>query len=211
MSLTRSTIACIGVAVALAGCQAVPPGPATRVPIHSYCSEALAEVRTVGIMPFTGQVKPARVPEEITEAFVTQLEALGRFRVAAAREPSGRLLAPPGLTQGAALTVEGLIQARKQAGLDAVIVGRITQYQPYGSPVLGLDVQMVSCKTGEVDWSASAVFDSSRPEVLGRLKQYCRSRQPGEGASDAWRDVLASPRGYAQFVSHELVAEIVAK
>ena len=195
-------------AVLCGGCALQQAAPARPVAFNAYRAGTLGAVRTVGIVPFAGNAATPETVQTFMDVFIVELQRMGRFHVAVTREAAHRLAPPAGILPDAPLTIESLIQARRQSGLDAVIVGQITQHRPYGSPVIGLDARMVSCRTGEVEWFVSAVFDSSRPDVIERLKDYTRFDQAEGEARGAWRELLTSPRRYAQFVAHELVATL---
>ncbi len=199
--------ACIAIIAASAGCRTLRLRlRAEPIPVKTYTADTLDSVRSVGFVPFTGRATGKRTTADVMEAFVTELQLLGRFHVIVARNADGSLAAPAGIRPEAPLTVDSLIHGRRESGLDAIITGEITGHRAYGSPMLGLSVKMISCKTGDVEWQASAVVDSSRAEVVARLRDYARYEQAGGGSRNEWRKLLSSPRRYAQFVSHEMLA-----
>ena len=201
--------ACIAIIAASAGCKSILLRmQAEPITVKTYTAGTLDTVRNVGFVPFTGKATARRTTADVMEAFVTERQLLGRFHVIVARNNDGSITVPAGIRPEAPLTVDSLIHGRRKSGLDAIITGEITQHRAYGSPVLGLDIRMISCKTGEVEWQASALVDSSRAEVAARLRYYARHEQTGGGSRSEWRELLISPRRYAQFVSHEMLASL---
>jgi len=196
--------ACIAIIATSAGCRSLRLR-AEPISVKTYTADTLDTVSSVGFVPFTGRATARATTADVMEAFVAELQLLGRFHVIVGRNADGSLAAPAGIRPEAPLTVESLIQGRRRSGLDAIITGEITQHRAYGSPLLGLDIRMISCKTGEVEWQAWAVVDSSRAEVVARLRDYARHTC---GNRNEWRKLLSSPRRYAQFVSHEMLASL---
>ena len=211
IELTSPTYSSGRIVVALPAFLSEPADAPLSSAVRSQTSPGAAQIRTVGIVPFDAGAAPDRVALELAEVFAAQLQHLGQIRMMVLRDDAGRLIPPPGLEEGSPPTVQGLIRARRELGVDAVVYGRVTQYQPYGPPVLGLDVRMVSCKTGDTLWVASGVFDSSRPDVFGRFEEYCRTQVADGSAAATGKVALKSPRHYAQFASYEIASTLVTE
>lgn len=212
MHRRTALLACAAAIIASGGCRILPKvGEPAPVPFNSFAADTLSDVHCVGIVPFSSEAASETTAGEIAVVFATELQRLPRFRVVTARDKFGNPETPPGVDPETPSAIDSLIAARRTSGLDALLVGDITHYRAYGSPVLGVDAKMISCETGEVQWQVSAVFDSSHPEVLARMKNY-RVRLEAEGAvGENRRALLDSPRNYARFVAHEIVMTLSDK
>lgn len=126
-------------------------------------------------------------------------------------------------------------EARRLAdalGVDAVIVGTITAYDPYDPPTLGLTLGVLhraGAQAGAVDPRALQAAGSERGlvpardaptvvvaehldgrnhEVLFDLKRYAEGRQNPQAAL-GWRSYLASMELYTQFAAYRSVGRLL--
>ena len=92
--------------------------------------------------------------------------------------------------------------------MDALALGHVTQYRAYDPPVLGLRVQIVSTGSGGVLCGAEGCFDAREAGVQASMQRFHGQHLDTDDRSYGWKLLLASPRHYAQFVMHELLATL---
>jgi len=205
MRIAVRTVLCLAL-VLVPACEPRRCARRPTSPVKTYSSAALREVRVIGIVPFAKGAATEDVAATVGELFASELQQAATARVVVIRDDVGHMIAPPGLQPGGQPTIDGLIRARRELGLDAVMLGEITQYRPYGSPVIGLEVRAISCKTGDTEWIGTGVFDSSSPEVADLFRWYCFTQRAEDLPLSTERQLLTSPRSYAQFVAHFVAA-----
>ena len=120
----------------------------------------------------------------------------------------------------AVLTNADAQKLRAAMGVDALVVGTITSWDPYPPPKIGLAAQvylregLVDPATGRaVDPSrpaaaASGSFDSANHAVLAALRQYSAARdKPGGPYGD--EIYLVEMGRFSEFASHEVLAKML--
>ncbi|MEL6903784.1 MAG: hypothetical protein AAFP22_00170, partial [Planctomycetota bacterium] len=182
-ALLHAALLCAAVAAA-PGCL----GP-TEVPLmgsaritSDFDSYAISRV---GIVPFGALEGTELVPHEVGE-----IEA--QFQAEFAASTPYELVALRGLDLAEVLTPEPFRQGtyspttirtlRDRYRLDALLLGSVTTRDVIPPQVLGAQVDLVSCETGAVVWSASVVVDASRREVRDAVEVWARHTlgDPGE-------------------------------
>ncbi len=189
----------------LAGCTR-PPAPQGL----SYQTTAQAgEALRVAVLPFWLGDRVGRTAQGVSDQFAASLRTLGRHEVINVTPERRRTLLPDDALAANRLSTDALVRIREALQVDAVILGRIEQFDSFDPPVLGLTVHLVSCLDGEVLWSATAHLDGGRQDVQDDL-QWWNDHQNGDGNRSlaGWRLALSSPATFARYASDRLVETI---
>ena len=120
-------------------------------------------------------------------------------------------------------------------GVDAVIVGAVTQYDPYFPPMLGMTLRLYTATVHQRDGEfinprqlaqtprdfgmgstrsyvpcavVSRLFDAGTDPVVDRIEAYAESRQENLGPY-GWKK-MTTQRHYVRFVAHEMIGELMA-
>ncbi len=97
-------------------------------------------------------------------------------------------------------SVDGIKQIatmREALKSDAVLIGTITQYQPYPHMVLGLRLTLLDLTDGDVLWGLEQVWDSSDKSIRKRIQQWA-------GVASLREDlVVMSFLNFSKFVAYE--------
>jgi hypothetical protein len=121
-------------------------------------------------------------------------------------------------------------------GVDALVVGTVTDYDPYNPPKIGLSVALyvrdAADNPGQVDpakmqgaysddrvrvqsrysgrpaASVSEHLDASNHDVLFQVQQYARGRHNKASAS-GWRGMLVSMDRYTEFAAYTVVSRLI--
>jgi len=99
--------------------------------------------------------------------------------------------------------LEELAAMRKKLGSSAVMVGRITKYQPYPHMSMGLRLRLISLTDGRLLWAVEQVWDSSDIWARRRIGQYFRTRVEDGFAPLGEELVAVSPLEFFKFVAYE--------
>jgi hypothetical protein len=133
-------------------------------------------------------------------------------------------------------SLDGAMKLMGTLGVDGLLVGTITAWDPYEPPKIGaimqlyarqlpgggtaLDSRELTQATTDENLpgltayrqpvaSASGHFDAANGAVLQRLRDYAHGRAPEDSAA-GWRRYLLNMDLYSEFVSHELMRRLFA-
>ena len=93
---------------------------------------------------------------------------------------------------------------RQTLKCDAILIGTITEYQPYPHLMLGLRLKLIDLKDGQLIWGLEQIWDSADKSIEQKIKKYFR-RQKNSGF-EPLRDKLVtfSHLEFIKFVSYEV-------
>ena len=162
----------------------------------------------VGLLPFEGDELGDAHAATLQRAFLLELGQLAPFEVVRldpadlaeiqASEPYRRGLYRP----------RTLLDLAERFRLDAILIGSVIQASVYPPQVLGLELDMVSCETGMVLWTASLHVDASDTTVRRHLDSFQRSQETTEDWQGGVQLTLISPSRFARFAAHTVAKEL---
>lgn len=133
---------------------------------------------------------------------------------------------------------EDVMALANNLGADVVIVGLVTEYEPYRPPQIGMMLQLyVREQLDDKGWSSSVdakelattgtsfelpvdllmkpktmvvrMFDAGQKDVIEQIKKYARNRK-ADTTPSGWEKILTS-KNYLSFVCHEMIGELLAQ
>ncbi len=164
-----------------------------------------ASLQRVLLLPLTIESKRDKVTDEVTEAFSIELQRSAKFDIVEAQEFQDILSQQKDIWNRGLIRAETIVEAKKRYKVDAIIFGKITQYQPYEPPILGIKIGMFSAQSGNIMWSADAIFDSSQASVIKLLKSYHKEKYQRKQSLYDWNLIMLSMKRYAQFVAYHII------
>ena len=177
---------------------------------RAEATEDLATYRLtrVGLLPFAGDELGEAHATTLQRAFLLELGQLAPFEVVR--------LAPDDLAevQSSEPYRRGLYQPRtlldlaERFRLDGILIGSVIQASVYPPQVLGLELDLVSCETGMVLWTASLHVDASDAAVRRHLDEFQRSQETTEDWEGGVQLTLISPSRFARFAAHAVAREL---
>ena len=167
------------------------------------------EPMRVALLPLVGVDGVGRAAHTVDEALLISLRTLGTHEaVPVAQERARQLLAADAIVDSA-IGTEDLLRLRDALRVDAVVIGRIEQFQTYDPVAMGITVHLVSVEDGTVLWSASAHLDSGRTDVQKDLRWWHEHANGGGLATiSGWRLAMSSPSLFSRYVADRLVETI---
>lgn len=94
-----------------------------------------------------------------------------------------------------------ILAIRDRYRLDALLVGSVTARQVTPPLVLGAQLDLISCETGQTLWSADILLDASIEATRDALRIWA-SEELGE--EHAARMAMISPRKFAHFAAYQM-------
>jgi hypothetical protein len=198
-------------AMALGGCDwqfwRAKPGPHELLSSHTT-PQASAMLR-VAVLPFYLGQDVGRAAVAMNESMPAALRELGLHEVISVGLAQRDLLLPEDPLMANHLTTDQLLKLRDALHCDAVLIGRIEQFDSFDPISIGVSAHLVSCLDGTVPWSATGHFDGHRQDVQDEIADWYGRAIGSENASiSGWRSVLQSPRLFTRYVAERLVLSI---
>lgn len=161
-------------------------------------------LQRVGVLPFSELNKDPMVPHEvgaIETSFHSEFAAATPYDLVPLRiQDLAELLQLDPFREGwyAPSTLRTL---RERFRLDAVLVGTITSRRVVAPQVLGVQLDLVSCETGQTIWSSDLQLDASSEETRVAIDTWARTRL---GEEHGAKMALLSPKKFASFAAYQM-------
>ncbi len=181
------------------------PKEFTSISYHKSAEYDYHNVQRVLLVPFTIESGRDKVMDEVTDAFMIELQKKSTFEAVKPQGFQDMMSQQKDVWSRGLIRPETIIEAKSRYNVDAIIIGTITQYQPYEPPVLGIKIAMFSAVSGNIMWSTDAIFDSSEASVIQLLKAYYKKVYQRKQSLYDWKIILLSMKRYARFVAHHMV------
>ncbi len=198
-------------ALPIAGCalleSLVPPAPPWAV-VRGVRSATppTKPVRRVLVLPFTTRDAVPAHAGSMRVAFAQVLRDACGFDVVSPDLASLPRTTRDELLAGAGRDAAALIRLRREWEADAVLHGQLAFSRPHGEPAVGLEVELVDARDGQVLWSAQDAVDARDPAVRASLLEFRR----GESGVDP-EDVTQMPfDSFTRFVARSFARTLFA-
>lgn len=223
--------------VAGAGCSRF-----ASVKFYTHPENPDPDLQTIAVAPFFNATMGTLDAERIGDLFASELVQCGVARVQRPHEvleAAYRLRFPEGGAAPAAVRIQDLItepadavRVAKALKADAVIVGTVTEYDPYFPPVLGMAIQVFCTKTytlraedierliqsgrpltlatsnaGNVLDGFERVYDSNQTMLRTEIKGYAMAREETDRSFRDEESVLRVSENYFRFCSNQMIRE----
>jgi len=223
-----STLASLAFAAICAGCDSGP-----KLEPHASLASPYVHGRLWAVAPLRNESGVSRVDgARMADAFAQQVQLVSGIDCL----PVNRVLLVMDTLNIREVTTPAQAESvRRALHVDGLIVGTITEYDPYRPPKLGAAIQLFSSDDDDIVSSidpvalsrsarepaapaarrghlptaqAAGMFDATDHEVLYALGAYARGRTEPDSAYGP--DIyLVSMEMYTQFVAHELLARLL--
>lgn len=100
--------------------------------------------------------------------------------------------------------LKGLVTMRETFKCNGLLVGTITEYQPYPHMAIGLRLKLVDATDGQLLWGFEQVWDTADRNLEKRIKAYFRDELRPGVASLREELVVVSSLKFAKFVAYEV-------
>lgn len=161
------------------------------------------DVRRIVIMPLANQGEYTEASDEMLRTLAPELQNMGDFEVVVGRRESNRNKSDIILTSGQFDELE-VLQIARDYNAQAVVFGKITEYRPYGSPVVGMRLVIVSADEGVAIAGIDGVWDAREQRVLDEAVSYYNSQLALDGNVAGQDIIFESPVVFRKYVSHDI-------
>jgi len=170
-------------------------------------SKDLAALGRVALVEMENTSTYPQISGEITQALYLEIQKQQLFGLAVIHQddPAWRSLQENLDTLQA---MRQLVVLRETLRSNGLLVGTITQYQPYPRMVIGLRLRLVDLTDGQLIWATEQVWDSTDKSIQKRIKRYYRE-QLRSGTAPLNEDlVIVSSLNFSKFVAYEIAGTL---
>jgi hypothetical protein len=93
---------------------------------------------------------------------------------------------------------------------DAILVGAVTQFEPYPHMQGGLYLRLVDVRTGRLIWSVDHVWDTADEKVRKRIQAFFEHELGKTDDPLKWRLATVSTQAFDRFVAYEAAGTLPA-
>jgi hypothetical protein len=194
------------VVLAAAGCRttAADPGPlASSTVAVDFGTYRLARV---GILPFAGRDLGREQADNLQRAFQLELSRVMPYElVPLSHADLAEVRAGNPYLRGR-YEPPAILEVARRYRLDGLLIGTVTQHEPYPPQALGLEVELVATETGAPLWTSSVQLDAGDARVRARLDLWQASHKADGGGRESVQLTLVSPERFARFAAWEVAS-----
>lgn len=205
----------LGITLTILCCLLLPSctlrsGNSKPVQFSYYTAVNVSSFRRIGIIPFYYAQDVGSSAHIIDTSMTAAIRELGMFETTIISKELRDKVLGADVTTLSAIDPFKLRELRQITHVDAIIIGRIEQYDGFDPMSMGLECHMVSCTDARTLWSANAHFDSRRRDVQEDIQKWHR-RAVGLGNTSigGWQLTLHTPQLFTRYVSDRLAASVL--
>lgn len=187
----------------LSGCQFYA---ASRPVPESYYLNPDKDLHTIGraaLVELDNNSNYPQISTDVTEALFLALQKKQVFGLTVVRQDDSAWRSLQ-LDLNSTYTLEQLLAIRKTLKCDAILIGTITEYQPYPHMAVGLRLNLMDLEDGELLWALEQVWDSADKTTEYRIKNYFQRQIRSNLAPLREQLIAISPLKFIRFVAYEV-------
>jgi hypothetical protein len=106
--------------------------------------------------------------------------------------------------------LERLLAMRDALKCNGLLVGTVTEYQPYPRMAVGLRLKLLDLTDGQLLWGLEQVWDSADASIGHRIRQYSRELRSGSASLQDEMVVISSLK-FGKFIAYEVAETLDRK
>ncbi len=203
----RLLLAVLLLALGPTGCDWAGRAPTDPRLFSFYRHPSIEGIRRIAVVPLYRGPEVGSSAAAFDPATATAWRELGCFEVMVMDAATRDRYLPHDVIAHNNLPSDALRRLYLDHRIDAVLVGRIEQFDCYDPISAGVTLNLVSCRDGGVKWSATCHFDAARTEIQEDVHRwYAASRGEANPDIAGWRATLQTPRLFARYLSDRLAS-----
>ena len=167
----------------------------------------LGALARVAIVEMENQSSYPQIAAEMTEALYLETQKQQVFGLAIVRQddPAWRSLQE---NLDSLETMRQLAVLRETLRSNGLLLGTVTQYQPYPHMVIGLRLKLLNLTDGQLIWGLEQVWDSTDRSIQKRIQKYFKQQLRSGHAPLNEELVVVSSLNFCKFVAYEVAATL---
>lgn len=178
----------------------------SQKPMNYYYLNPNDNLTTVGRVTIIELVDHSNYPQvsgDITNALYQELQKKQVFGLTAINQKDPRWKSLQ-LNVDSEFTIHQLDAIQKQLHCNAILVGTITEYQPYPHMSIGLRLKLVDVSDGRLLWALEQIWDSADKTTETRIEKYFKNQMGRKSAGLRQELVSVSSLKFTKFVAYEV-------
>ena len=144
-----------------------------------------------------------QISEDVTEMVFQQMQKKQVFglKTVQADSPEWKnLQIPPEGPEN----ISQLAAIRKTLNCNAIIIGTVTEYQPYPHLSIGLRLKMIDLTDGQLIWGFEQIWDSADKSTQQKITKYLKQQKKGQSQNLDQQLISLSSIEFLKFVTYEM-------
>jgi hypothetical protein len=194
-------------ATLLCGCQARPEDDPMADAYYLDSGRDLRALGRVALVELDNLSSYPQIAPELTNALylATQKEQLFGLVIVDRESPVWRDLQD---SQDSIQAMRQLQTLREMLQCNGLLLGTVTQYQPYPHMVLAARFKLIDLTDGQLIWALEQVWDSADQSVQRRVERYYRRQLRSEHTPLSGELVMVSSLNFCKFIAYETAATL---
>ncbi len=196
--------------VLLSGCSIYSASAPTAEYYYLNPDKDLSAIGRVAIVELDNDSSYPQISADVTEMLFQALQKKQIFGLTVVRQkaPAWRSLQ---VDMNSRYTLAELFAIRKTLKCDAVLIGTVTEYQPYPHMSIGLRLKLVNLADGQLLWALEQIWDTADKTTEHRIKNYFQGEMRAGFAPSREQLVVVSPLRFVKFVVYEVAETLRPK
>ena len=186
---------------ACAGCGPKPHRP--DVACYLPRPEDLTGLDRVVVAELTGDDESGRLQRDMTQALAKAIQDRRLFHVDVVDGRDRQLRELSRQAQGPK-TLKDLAALRRAFQCDALLVGSIRHFEPYPRMQIGLYLQLLDLRRGQLLWGLEHTWDTTDRATEERIRRFFQRTMGDDYGPLDWRLAMTSPKAFQKYVASEV-------
>lgn len=193
--------------VLLCGCKSGAEDAAMQNAFFLTETKDLGALGRVALVELDNTSDYPQIAAEVTQALYLETQKQQLFSVALFRrdDPAWRSLQDNLSSLEAMRKLQAIRETLRSNGL---LLGTITEYQPYPHMVIGLRLTLMDLTDGQPLWGLEQIWDSADKSIQKRVKKYFHEQLRSGHAPLNEELVVVSSLNFCKFVAYEVAATL---
>lgn len=204
LTLTLTTICLLIVAC---GCDSGHTGNGMSDAFYLNPYKDLSTLGRIALVELDNNSGYPNIPSDVTQALFVALQKKQMFGVTIVShdDPEWR-----GLQENldSLQALKKLLTMRDMLKCNGLLVGTITEYQPYPRMTIGLRLKLLDLTDGQLLWGFEQIWDTADKSVEKRVRRYFDTELRSGVSSLREELVVVSSLKYCKFVAYEVAATL---
>lgn len=193
--------------VPLSGCKSDPGNGAMADSYYLDPGKDLRALGRVALLELNNLSGYPQIALEVTNALYPAVQKEQRFGLTVVQQdnPAWRDLQE---SMDSLQAMRQLSTVREMLQCNGLLLGTVTQYQPYPHMVLALRLKLIDLTDGQLIWALEQVWDSGDKSVQKRIEKYSKQQLRSEHTPLGRELVVVSSLNFCRFVAYEVAATL---
>jgi hypothetical protein len=163
----------------------------------------LSSMGRIAIVELQNDSSYPQMSSNITEALFQSLQKKQVFGLTIVRQRDA-LWKSLQLAPDTTYTLEQMAAVRQTLKCDGVLIGTITEFEPYPHMAVGLRLKLIDLTSGELLWAIEQVWNSSDKVTERRIRKYLNETRSSLANNSNESITAISPLEFIKYISYEV-------